>query len=225
VRAFQLLVSLDPELIRIVGLSLRVTGMALLFSILAGIPLGSWLGLKRFVGRQLVLALLYTGMGFPPVVVGLFVYLMLSHSGPLGSLGWLFTPAAMIVAQVIISFPLVSGFTMAAVMGVDPSLRQQVLSLGATDWQATLAVLREARVGVMVSIIAGFGSIISEVGAVMLVGGNIQGSTRVLTTAIVLETRKGNFDLAMALGIVLLSLSFLANVAMLRLQGRVFENA
>jgi len=199
--------------------------MALLFSILAGIPLGSWLGLKRFVGRQLVLALLYTGMGFPPVVVGLFVYLMLSHSGPLGSLGWLFTPAAMIVAQVIISFPLVSGFTMAAVMGVDPSLRQQVLSLGATDWQATLAVLREARVGVMVSIIAGFGSIISEVGAVMLVGGNIQGSTRVLTTAIVLETRKGNFDLAMALGIVLLSLSFLANVAMLRLQGRVFENA
>ena len=130
----------------------------------------------------------------------------------------------MVVAQVIISFPLVSGFTMAAVMGVDPDLRQQVLSLGATDWQATLAVLREARVGVMVSIIAGFGSIISEVGAVMLVGGNIQGSTRVLTTAIVLETRKGNFDLAMALGVVLLALSFLANVTMLRLQGGAFED-
>ena len=211
-------------MIRIVGLSLRVTGAALLFSTLAGIPLGSWLGLKRFVGRQLVMALLYTGMGFPPVVVGLFVYLMLSRSGPLGSLGWLFTPSAMIVAQVIISFPLVAGFTMAAVMGVDPNLRQQVLSLGATDWQATLVVLREARVGVMVSIIAGFGSIISEVGAVMLVGGNIQGSTRVLTTAIVLETRKGNFDLAMALGVVLLALSFLANLAMLRLQGRAFES-
>ena len=211
-------------MIRIVGLSLRVTGAALLFSTLAGIPLGSWLGLKRFVGRQLVMALLYTGMGFPPVVVGLFVYLMLSRSGPLGSLGWLFTPSAMIVAQVIISFPLVAGFTMAAVMGVDPNLRQQVLSLGATDWQATLVVLREARVGVMVSIIAGFGSIISEVGAVMLVGGNIQGSTRVLTTAIVLETRKGNFDLAIALGVVLLALSFLANLAMLRLQGRAFES-
>ena len=211
-------------MIRIVSLSLRVTGAALLFSTLAGIPLGSWLGLKRFVGRQLVMALLYTGMGFPPVVVGLFVYLVLSRSGPLGSLGWLFTPAAMIVAQVIISFPLVSGFTMAAVMGVDPDLRQQVLSLGATDWQATLAVLREARVGVMVSIIAGFGSIISEVGAVMLVGGNIQGSTRVLTTAIVLETRKGNFDLAIALGVVLLALSFLANLAMLRLQGRAFAS-
>ena len=211
-------------MVRIVGLSLRVTGTALFFSTLLGIPLGSWLGLKRFIGRQLVVALLYTGMGFPPVVVGLFVYLMLSRSGPLGSLGWLFTPAAMIVAQVIISFPLVSGFTMAAVMGVDPNLRQQVFSLGATDWQATLAVLREARVGVIVSMIAGFGSIISEVGAVMLVGGNIQGSTRVLTTAIVLETRKGNFDLAMALGIVLLTLSFLANVAMLRLQGRAFES-
>lgn len=206
------------------SLSLRVTGVALLFSTLVGIPLGSWLGLKRFVGRQLVIALLYTGMGFPPVVVGLFVYLMLSRSGPLGDLGWLFTPAAMVLAQVIISFPLVSGFTMAAVMGVDPNLRQQVLSLGATDWQAILAVLREARIGVMVSIIAGFGSIISEVGAVMLVGGNIQGSTRVLTTAIVLETRKGNFDLAMALGVVLLALSFLANVAMLRLQGRAFES-
>ncbi|MBM4431194.1 MAG: ABC transporter permease subunit [Chloroflexi bacterium] len=225
IQAFRLLFSLDPELVRIVSLSLRVTGIALLVSTLVGIPLGSWLGLKRFIGRPLVVALLYTGMGFPPVVVGLFVYLMLSRSGPLGSLGWLFTPAAMIVAQVIISFPLVSGFTMAAVMGVDPNLRQQVLSLGATDWQATVAVLREARVGVMVSIIAGFGSIISEVGAVMLVGGNIQGSTRVLTTAIVLETRKGNFDLAMALGIVLLTLSFLANVAMLRLQGRAFDNA
>lgn len=205
------------------SLSLRVTGIALCVSILVGIPLGSWLGLKRFVGRQLAMALLYTGMGFPPVVIGLFVYLMLSRSGPLGSLGWLFTPAAMVVAQVIISFPLVSGFTMAAVMGVDPNLGQQVLSLGATDWQATLAVLKEARVGVMVSVIAGFGSIISEVGAVMLVGGNIQGSTRVLTTAIVLETRKGNFDLAMALGVVLLTLSFLANLAMLRLQGRSFE--
>ena len=223
IQAFRLIIALDPDVLEIVSLTLRVTGAALLFSTLVGIPLGSWLGLKRFVGRRLVIALLYTGMGFPPVVVGLFVYLVLSRSGPLGSLGWLFTPRAMIVAQVIISFPLVSGFTMAAVMGVDPNLRQQVLSLGATDWQATLATLNEAKVGVIVSIIAGFGSIISEVGAVMLVGGNIQGATRVLTTAIVLETRKGVFDLAMALGIILLSLSFLANTAMLRLQGRAFE--
>jgi tungstate transport system permease protein len=211
-----------------VALSLRVSGTALLFSTLIGIPLGAALGLSRFFGRRMVIALLYTGMGFPPVVVGLFVYLMLSRSGPLGQLNAslipaLFTPGAMIVAQTIISFPLVAGFTMAAVMGVDPQLRLQVRALGATNWQTTLAILTEARIGVVVSVIAGFGSIISEVGAVMMVGGNIEHSTRVLTTAIVLETRKGNFDLAMAIGVVLLGISFLTNVVMLRLQGRTFD--
>ena len=210
------------------ALSLRVSGVALLFSTLIGVPLGSALGLSRFAGRRLIIALLYTGMGFPPVVIGLFVYLMLSRSGPLGGLNSplvpaLFTPGAMVVAQSIISFPLVAGFTMAAVMGVDPQLRQQVRALGATRWQTTVAVLAEARVGVIVAVIAGFGSIISEVGAVMMVGGNIEGRTRVLTTAIVLETSKGNFDLAMAIGIVLLGLAFLANVAMLTLQGRAFS--
>jgi tungstate transport system permease protein len=205
-----------------------VSGTALLFSTLIGIPLGAAMGLSRFVGRKLVIALLYTGMGFPPVVVGLFVYLMLSRSGPLGQLDSaiipaLFTPAAMVAAQTIISFPLVAGFTMAAVMGVDPALRQQVQALGATRGQTTVAILAEARIGVIVSIIAGFGSIISEVGAVMMVGGNIEHSTRVLTTAIVLETRKGNFDLAMAIGVVLLGISFLTNVVMLRLQGRTFD--
>lgn len=212
----------------IVILSLRVSGTALLFSTLIGIPLGAAMGLKRFAGRRLVIALLYTGMGFPPVVVGLFVYLMLSRNGPLGQMNAamipdLFTPGAMVIAQTVISFPLVSGFTMAAVMGVDPRLSQQVRSLGATGWQTTLTILIEARIGVIVSIIAGFGSIISEVGAVMMVGGNIEGSTRMLTTAIVLETRKGNFDLAMAIGVVLLAISFLANVAMLHLQGRTFD--
>jgi tungstate transport system permease protein len=223
-----LILSRDPALFEIVALSLRVSGTALLFSTLIGVPLGSLLGLSRFAGRRLVIALLYTGMGFPPVVIGLFVYLMLSRSGPLGGLHSplvpaLFTPGAMVVAQSIISFPLVAGFTMAAVMGVDPQLRQQVRALGATAWQTTLAVLAEARVGVIVAVIAGFGSIISEVGAVMMVGGNIEGRTRVLTTAIVLETSKGNFDLAMAIGIVLLGLAFLANVAMLTLQGRAFS--
>jgi tungstate transport system permease protein len=228
IQAFQLIVARDPAVMEIVSLSLRVSGIALAFSTLIGVPLGAMLGLSRFVGRRLVVALLYTGMGFPPVVVGLFVYLMLSRSGPLGGLGWpsipsLFTPAAMVTAQSIISFPLVAGFTMAAVMGVDPQLRRQVRALGATRWQTTWTVLTEARVGVVVSVIAGFGSIISEVGAVMLVGGNIEGRTRMLTTAIVLETRKGNFDLAMALGVILLALSFLINVAMLYLQGRTFE--
>ena len=216
------------SLAEIASLSLRVSGVALLVSTLIGVPLGAYLGLQRFAGRKLVVALLYTGMGFPPVVIGLFVYLLLSRSGPLGSLGLtivpaLFTPGAMVLAQSIIAFPLISGFTMAAVMGVDAQLRQQLLSLGATPVQATIALLGEARVGVIIAIIAGFGSIISEVGAVMLVGGNIEHRTRVLTTAVVLETRKGNFELALALGAVLLALSFLANLAMIRLQGKAMD--
>ncbi|NPV10084.1 MAG: ABC transporter permease [Anaerolineae bacterium] len=227
-QALRLIAGLDPAVLEIVGLSLKVSGVALLFATLVGIPIGALLGLTRFAGKRLVVALLYTGMGFPPVVVGLFVYLILSRSGPLGQLQSplipaLFTPGAMILAQSIISFPLVAGFTMAAVMGVEPQLRQQVRALGATRVQTAVTVLGEARVGVVVSIIAGFGSIISEVGAVMLVGGNIEGRTRVLTTAIVLETRKGAFDLALALGVILLGLSFAANLAMLQLQGRALR--
>ncbi|MGC8786548.1 MAG: ABC transporter permease [Anaerolineae bacterium] len=228
VRAIHLIITRDAALMEIVALSLRVTGTALLFSTILGIPLGVFLGLRRFIGRRLVIAFLYTGMGFPPVVVGLFVYMLLSRSGLLGRLGWpiipsLFTPAAMIVAQTIIAFPLVAGFTMAAVMSVDPGLRQQLQALGATPLQTALTILMEARIGVVTSIIAGFGSIISEVGAVMMVGGNIEHSTRVLTTAIVLETSKGNFSLAMALGLILLGLAFVTNVAMLRFQGRALD--
>lgn len=216
------------DLQEIILLSLQVSGIALVISSIIGIPLGAFLGLKRFWGRKLMVVLMYTGMGFPPVVIDLFVYLLLSRSGPLGSLHWpiipvLFTPGAMIMAQTIIAFPLVAGFTMVAVMGVDPQLRQQVTALGATPRQTAWTTLMEARTGVIVAVIAGFGGIISEVGAVMMVGGNIEGSTRVLTTAIVLETRKGNFELAMALGVVLLGLSFLVNLVMLRLQGKTFD--
>ncbi len=219
---------MTPELLEIILLSLQVSGAALLISSLIGIPIGAALGLNRFPGRKLLIALMYTGMGFPPVVIGLFVYLMLSRSGPLGSLHStlvpaLFTPEAMVTAQVIIAFPLVAGFTMAAVMGVDPQLRQQVNTLGATKRQAALTVLLEARVGVVVAIIAGFGGIISEVGAVMMVGGNIEGRTRVLTTAIVLSTRQGDFNLAIALGLVLLGITFVINAAMMRLQGKTFD--
>jgi tungstate transport system permease protein len=226
--AFRLIITMDPAVMRIVALSMHVSGIALGFSTIVGIPLGAFLGLRRFMGRRVLIALLYTGMGFPPVVVGLFVYLMLSRSGPLGALQMplipkLFTPGAMVIAQTIISFPLVAGFTMAAVMGVDPNLRLQVRSLGATSWQITLAILMEARIGVVVSIIAGFGSIISEVGAVMLVGGNIQNATRVLTTAVVLETSKGNFDLAIALGLILLAIAFIINLVMIQLQGKTTE--
>ena len=220
--------SFDSALLEIVLLSLQVSGFALLISVLLGIPAGLLLGLRRFRGRRLAVASVYTGMAFPPVVIGLFVYLLLSRSGPLGSLSLpfipsLFTPQAMILAQTILAFPLVAGFTMAAVTGVDPALRVQVRALGASNWQATWAVLEEARGGVIAAVVAGFGGIISEVGAVMIVGGNIEHRTRVLTTAIVLETGKGNFDLALALSLVLLGLTFAANFLIVYLQGRSFD--
>jgi len=219
VQAAELILSGDPGLWQIILLSLRVSGVALVISTLLGVPIGAALGLSRVRARGLITALLYTGMGLPPVVVGLFVYLMLSRSGPFGVLDWLFAPSAMVTAQVIIAFPLVSGLTMTAVQSVDPALRLQVRSLGATRIQEVWTVLSEARIGVVVAIVAAFGSIISEVGAVMLVGGNIEGKTRVLTTAIVLNTRTGEFSLAIALGIILLALAFVANAAMLQLQG------
>jgi tungstate transport system permease protein len=218
--AIRLVLTGDPELFEIVWLSLRVSGIALIISTVLGVPCGVLLGLRRVPGQGVITVSLYTGMGLPPVVVGLFVYLLLSRSGPLGTLGWLFTPKAMIVAQCIIAFPLVAGLTMAAVRGVDPVLRLQVRALGATRMQEVVAVLAEARVGLIAAIVAAFGSIISEVGAVMLVGGNIAGRTRVLTTAIVLNTRQGEFALAIALGIILLLIAFASNVGFLRLQGR-----
>ena len=218
--AFRLIATGDAELFEIIALSLRVSGFALIISVIIGVPLGTLLGLVRVPGRGAITVGLYTGMGLPPVVVGLFVYLMLSRSGPFGPLGWLFTPKAMIVAQTIIALPLVTGLTLTAVQAVDPTLRVQVRSLGATALQEAWAVIIEARIGVVAAIVAAFGGIISEVGAVMLVGGNIAGKTRVLTTSIVLNTRQGEFTLAIALGVVLLSLAFVANIALLKLQGR-----
>jgi tungstate transport system permease protein len=205
---------------QIVLLSLYVSGVALGIATLLGVPAGAALALGRVPGRRLIELLIYTGTGLPPVVVGLAVYLLLSRSGPLGDLGWLFTPPAMIAAQTIIGLPVVTGLTLTAVESVDPALRLQVRALGAAPPQVMWTVLREAQGGVLAAIIAAFGSVISEVGAVMLVGGNIEGQTRVLTTAIVLETRQGNFALALALGGVLLALATLANLLLLRLGRR-----
>lgn len=219
--AARLLLTGDSALFAIIALSLYVSGVALLLGALLGLPLGVLLALTRFPGRRLLIALVYTGMGLPPVVVGLVVYLLLSRSGPLGGLAWLFTPRAMIMAQTILSAPLIAGFTMAAIQSVDPALRTQLAALGASPLQVSLALLWEARAGVLVALIAGFGSIISEVGAVMLVGGNIEGATRVLTTAIVLETRKGEFETAIALAAVLLTIAFAVNAAALLLQQRI----
>lgn len=210
-----------PELLAIVALTLKVTGAALLIACVVGVPLGTMLGLVRFRGQRLVTLALYTGMGLPPVVVGLFVYMLLSRSGPFGWLHWLFTPAGMIVAQAIIAFPLVAALTMSAVAGVDRAVHAQVFALGASPVQNAWTVVREARIGVTAAIVAAFGAVISEVGAVMLVGGNVEGQTRVLTTAIVLYTRQGDFAMAMALGIVLIVVAFAANLLLLRLQGRL----
>jgi tungstate transport system permease protein len=218
--AIGLLLELDPALVSVVWLTLQVSGGALALALILGLPVGTLLGLRdRVPAAGLVQPLIYTGMGLPPVVVGLFVYLLLSNQGVLSALHWLFTPAAMIFAQTIIALPLVVGLTLTAVQAVDAGLRLQLVALGATRRQLAWAVLDEARPGVYAAILAAFGSIISEVGAVMLVGGNIEGQTRVLTTAIVLETRKGNFALALALGIILLTLTFVANLALFRLQG------
>jgi tungstate transport system permease protein len=209
--ALRLILSGDIDLWQIVLLSLVVSGVALIVSGFLGIPIGAWLGLRDFRMRRWLTAFIYTGMGFPPVVVGLVIYLLLSRQGLLGDLNWLFRPQAMILAQTILALPLVIGVTMTAVRGVSGDLRPQLRALGATEWQVLRAILREARQGVIVGLVAGFGAAVSEVGAVMLVGGNIAGRTRVLTTAIVLETRQGNFDLALALGIILLLFAFLAN--------------
>jgi tungstate transport system permease protein len=211
---------LIDSLLPIVLLSLYVSGVALAVASVIGIPVGATLALKPLPGQKLIELIIFTGMGLPPVVVGLVVYLALSHSGPLGELSWLFTPTAMIVAQVFIALPLVIGLTLAAVQSVDPALCLQVRALGASPWQVMAAVLWEARLGVTAAIITAYGRLAAEVGAVMLVGGNIEGSTRVLTTAIVLETRQGNFELALALGGVLLALTFVANFMLQRLAGR-----
>ena len=219
--AIQMILSFDPALMEIVRLSLTVSGLALVISAMMGLPAGIILGLKDFPGKRLVVAIVYTGMGLPPVVVGLTIYILLSRQGPLGELGWLFTPKAMVITQFILSLPLIIGFTMTAIAAVPPALSMQLRSLGATQRQIVFTLLYEARAGVLAALIAGFGAIISEVGSVMIVGGNIEHKTRVLTTSIVLETRRGNFSLAIALGIILLTITFSANWMLLHLQGRL----
>jgi tungstate transport system permease protein len=208
------------EIWPVIWLSLQVSGLAVALSSVIGVPLGVWIGFAPFRGRRIVAALVHTGMALPPVVVGLLLYLLLSRSGPLAFLGWLFTPPAMISAQTILALPFVIGITMTAAAGVSPDLAFQLRTLGANPWQARRAVLREARPGVVLAVATAFGRSISEVGAVLLVGGDIQGHTRVLTTAIILETRKGQFAMALALGAALLTVALLANLLIVRFQDR-----
>jgi tungstate transport system permease protein len=212
--AVRLLLHGNRYVLEIVALSLRVSGLALLLGVLFGLPVGVALGVARFRGRGILVALVHTGFALPPVVVGLFVYLMLSQGGPAGHLELLFTPTAMILAQSILAAPYVAGISLAAVQAVPVEVRLQALALGASPLQALLTHMREARLGIAAAVVAGFGAVISEVGAVMMVGGNIAGETRVMTTAIVLETRRGNFAAAMALGIILLVLAFVVNAVL-----------
>lgn len=210
-QAFSLIIRLDPELLRIILLSLEVSGISLLIASSLGIPAGSILGLASFRGRGFVISLSNTFMGLPPVVVGLFVYLLLSRRGPLGFMGLLYSPSAMITAQTILIFPIITSLCHSAVVGIDPIIRRAALTLGATPFQAALTVVKEARYGIFSGVIAGLGRAMGEVGAILIVGGNIAGYTRVMTTTIALETDKGNFELALAIGIILLILSLLIN--------------
>jgi tungstate transport system permease protein len=216
--AFILIINLDPELLNIMYLSLKISGSALVSATLLGLPLAMMLGLTRIPLKGFLLNLMNTCMGLPPVVVGLFIYLMLSRSGPLGFMGLLYTPTAMIIAQFVLALPIIVALSHAAIVSVDPVIRQAALTLGATPHQASLTVIAEARFGIISAIIAGFGRLMAEVGAILIVGGNIAGYTRVMTTTIALEADKGNFELALALGIILLGMALFINSLLLIFQ-------
>lgn len=218
--ALSLIFSLDQEVLAVTLLSLKVSCSATLASLCMGIPVGVFLALSDFPGRRFVVSLVNTGMGLPPVVVGLFVTLFLWRNGPLGFLEILYTPAAMVLAQTVIATPIVTGITIASVQSLPANLKLQVRALGATRFQTVWILVRESRLPLLAAVMAGFGGVISEVGASIMVGGNIKGQTRVLTTATVMETGKGNFDVAIALSLILLALAFGVNYLLTVIQQR-----
>lgn len=213
----------DSEILAVALLTVKVSGIATLISIILGIPLGLWLALNEFPGKKLIVSVVNFGMGLPPVVVGLVVSLMLWRYGPLGMLGIMYTPWAMIIAQAVIASPIIAGLSFAAISSLNPKLRWQLISLGASTWQANLLLIREARLGLLAAIMAGFGGVVSEVGASMMVGGNIKGQTRVLTTATVMEVGKGNYDTALALSFILLLVAYGVVAALTYLQNRTVK--
>jgi len=219
-QAFEMLRNLNPEVLEITLLSLKLSGIATLISLLIGLPLGTALALGIFPTRRFWLSIVNTGMALPPVVVGLSISILLWRSGPLGGLGLIYTPAAIVIAQVVIAAPVVTGLTVAALQHQDPRLRTQLYGLGASRIQMVWHLWREARLPLLAALMAGFGAVISEVGAVMMVGGNLLGHTRVLTTAIVMETGRGQFAPAIALGVILLLVAFLVNMALTWVQQR-----
>jgi tungstate transport system permease protein len=219
-QAFLLLIRGDPAVLRIAALSLAVSLSATVISLVAGILLGTVIGLTRFWGRRFLVSLINTGMGSPPVVVGLFVTIFLWRYGPFGMLHLLYTPYAMVIAQIIIALPIIIGFTVATIQHVDAKLRLQILALGASRLQFIWLLLKETRLPLLAAVMAGFGSVISEVGASMMVGGNITNQTEVLTTAIVGENSKGEFAMAIALSLILMLIVYLVNAILTTVQQR-----
>jgi tungstate transport system permease protein len=219
-KAIWLLITLDPEVLGITWLSLKVSGLATFISLFIGVSSGTLVALTRFPGRRIVVSLINTGMGVPPVVVGLFVSILLWRNGPFGLWELLYTPTAIIIAQAVIATPIVAGISLASIQKLPEALRLQILALGATRFQMIWMLIKEARLPLLAAVMAGFGGVISEVGASIMVGGNIKGYTRVLTTATVMETGRGNFDIAIALGVILLIFSFCINAILTSIQQR-----
>lgn len=220
IRAFEMIASGDPEIFEIAWRTLRVSLTAILFSTLIGIPLGILIGLTKFPGRRILLVFINIGMGLPPVVAGLWITIFLWRSGPLGHLSLLYTPTAIVLAQILVSLPILIGLTSSAFQEIDQKMLMQIKALGATKWQSLKILLLETRVAILAAIIAGFGRVIAEVGAAQMVGGNIKGDTRILTTSIVMEVSKGNFDIAFALSFIIMTLAFIITFCLTFLQQR-----
>ena len=218
VKAIKILITLNPEVLEVTFLTLKVSGTATLLSVLIGIPVGCLLALSKFPGRNFLISLSNFGMGLPPVVVGLWVSIFLWRSGPFGFMNIIYTPYAMIIAQAIIASPIVTSFTLAAIQQINPRIRLQLTALGANRIQMMKYLIKEAKFGLLAAVMAGFGGVISEVGASQMVGGNIKGMTRVLTTATVMEVSKGDFDYAIALSIILLLLTYIITAVLTSIQ-------
>lgn len=220
VKAIELIVTLDPEVMKIAGRSLAISVTATLLATIICLPLGSLIHFNRFIGKRTLINLIQTFYSIPTVVVGLFVFLLFSRAGPLGGLNLLFTPTVMVIGQMILIIPLLLGLTISAFSGVDKAIPETARSLGASEFQTGVVVLREARFAVMAAVLLAFGRAISEVGLALMVGGNIRGFTRVFTTAISLETSKGDIELAIALGVILIFIALIINIVLNRLQQR-----
>jgi tungstate transport system permease protein len=220
VKAFELIFTFDPEVMAIVGRSLRIAVSSVLLASIIGLPLGGLIHFRNFPGKRLLISVIQTFYSVPTVTVGLFVFVLFSRSGPLGGLELLFTPTVMVIGQLLLIMPILLGLTISALSGVDRTMTDTARSLGANGWQTILVVMREARFAVMAAVILAFGRAISEVGLALMVGGNIRGFTRVITTAISLETSRGDWELSMALGIILIVIALIINLAWNRIQQR-----